>query len=163
MEKSIIFGSKTFLGGLGPRTAKTTQSERQERPQSVPRALFSKIQNQGCGSQPSRTLYLLWQTDKMSGPPALKRRLFSHLPEQRASQITPSHFPPLRNPPMMLRRHQPRTSSCFALSVTWGSTGTESAYRTTERKQNATVFVVFACVLVFALSFLKFGSHLFWN
>ena len=41
----------------GPRTAKTTQSERQERPKSVSRAIFSKIRNQGCGSQLSRTLY----------------------------------------------------------------------------------------------------------
>ena len=62
----------------GPRTAKTTQNERQERPQSVPRALCSKIRNQGCGSQPSRTLCLLWQTEKVTGPPPLKRRLLSH-------------------------------------------------------------------------------------
>ena len=62
----------------GPRGAKTTQSEHQDRPKSVSRAIFSKIRPQGCGSQPSRTLCLLWQTEKVTGPRALKRRLLSH-------------------------------------------------------------------------------------
>ena len=69
---------RTTRAPRGPRGAKTTQSEHQDRPKSVSRAIFSKIRPQGCGSQPSRTLCLLWQTEKVTGPPALKRRLLSH-------------------------------------------------------------------------------------
>ena len=84
----------------GPRTAKTTQSERQERPQSVPRAISTKIRNQGCGSQPSRTLCLLWQTEKVTGPPALKRRLLSHFAGARGvSDRVPALPPPPSEPP----------------------------------------------------------------
>ena len=91
----------------GPRGAKTTQSERQERPKSVSRAIFSKIRPQGCGSQPSRTLCLLWQTEKVTGPRALKRRLLSHFAgaKRRVGPRAPAS-PPLRNPPMMLRKQQ---------------------------------------------------------
>ena len=90
----------------GPRTAKTTQSERQERPQSVPRAISTKIRNQGCGSQPSRTLCLLWQTEKVTGPRALKRRLLSHFAGAKGVSDHAVALPPLRNPPMMLRKQQ---------------------------------------------------------
>ena len=48
--------------------------------------------------------------------------------------------PPLRNPPMMLRRHQPRTSSCFALSVTCAGTGTESAASRSEEEARGIVY-----------------------
>ena len=84
----------------GPRTAKTTQSERQERPQSVPRAISTKIRPPAGGSQPSRTLCLLWQTEKVTGPPPLKRRLFSHFAGATGvSYRALALAPPLGTPP----------------------------------------------------------------
>ena len=89
-KKTIILGPKSLLGGLlgtpggrkrptrTPRGPKRRKVSTKTPPQSVSRAIVSKIRPQGCGSQPSRTLCLLWQTEKVTGPPALKRRLLSH-------------------------------------------------------------------------------------
>ena len=85
----------------GPRTAKTMQSERQESPKNVSRAIFSKFQvpatrvrSQGCGSQPSRTLCLLGESEKVAGPSALKRRLLSHFARANGVSDSALRFPP---------------------------------------------------------------------
>ena len=85
--------------------------------------------NQDCGSQPSRTLCLLWQTEKVTGPRALKRRLLSHFAGARGVSDRSLPLPPPSESPhdapqttitnfQLLRAFRyPGLSCCYCFSL----------------------------------------------